>query len=106
MQGVYTGSAPCGEGKGLIQLMWNCLGFDDQGANPLDLALELLLFSLNRRRVVPLYTQVDARRFTESRPTHKRVRLGFYPFLSYNTSYTPYGGLCLRALIRLWALGF
>ena len=61
--------------------------------------------SLNRRRVVPLYTQVDARRFTESRPAHKRVRLGFYPFLSYNTSHTSYGSLHLRALIRLWALG-
>ena len=60
--------------------------------------------SLNRRRVVPLYTQVGARRFTESRPAHTRVRLGFYPFLPYNTSYTVYGGLCLRALTRLWAL--
>ena len=61
--------------------------------------------SLNRRRVVPLYTHVDAWRFAESRLAHKRVRLGFYPFLSYNISYTPYGGLCLRALIRLRALG-
>ena len=60
---------------------------------------------MNRRQVVPLYTQVDAQRFTESRPTHKRVRLGFYPFLSYNTSYTSYGGLYLRALICLWAVG-
>ena len=61
--------------------------------------------SLNLRRVVPLYTQVNAQRFTESRLAHKCVRLCFYSFLSYNTSYTPYGGLCLRALIRLWALG-
>ena len=31
------------------------------------LSLELLSVVLNRRRVVPLYTWVDARRFTESR---------------------------------------
>ena len=67
--------------------------------------LSCCLLSLNRHWVVHLYTQVDARRFTESRPAHKRVRLGFYPFLSYNTSYISYGGLCLWALIRLWALG-
>ena len=32
----------------------------------LRLSLELLSVVLNRRRVVPLYTWVDARRFTES----------------------------------------
>ena len=43
----------------------------------LDLVLDLFFLALNRRRVVPLYTQVDARRLTESRPAHKqRVRLG------------------------------
>ena len=28
--------------KAYVQLRWNCLGFDDQGANPLCLAPELL----------------------------------------------------------------
>ena len=43
----------------------------------LDLAFNLLFLALNRRRVVPLYTQVDAQRLTESRPAHiQRVRLG------------------------------
>ena len=36
-----------------------------------DLALELMLLFLNRRRVVPLYTEVDALWLTESRPAHK-----------------------------------
>ena len=49
-------------------------------------------------------TQVDARRVTKSRPAHNCVRLGFSLFLSYNISYTSYGGLLLQALIRLWPL--
>ena len=52
-----------------------CLGFDYQGANTLDLVLDLLFLALNRRWVVPLYTQVDAQRLTESRPAHTRVQL-------------------------------
>src|SRR3954470_21918406 len=35
------------------------------------LALEELFLALSRRRVVPLYTRVDALRPTESRPAHK-----------------------------------
>ena len=34
-----------------------------------------LFFSLHRRRVVPLYREVDAQRPSESRPAHKSVRL-------------------------------
>ena len=85
-QGVYTGSAPCGEGKGLIQFEVYCLCLDNQGANPLDLAFDLLFLALNRRRVIPLYTQVDARWLTESRPAHKRVRPG-----DLTTRFTPTG---------------
>ena len=56
----YTSLAPCGEGKSLrSSLGWYCLCLDYQGANPLDLASDLLFLALNRRRVVPLYTQVD-----------------------------------------------
>ena len=60
---VYTGSAPYDEGKSLrSSFEWDCLCLDNQGANPLDLALDLMLLALNRRRVVPLYTEVDAQR--------------------------------------------
>ena len=70
--GVYTGSAPCGEGKSLrSSFEWDCLCLDYQGANPLDLVLDLMLPALNRRRVVPLYIVVDAQRLAESRPAHK-----------------------------------
>ena len=71
--GVYTGSAPYGEGKSLrSSFEWDCLCLDNQGANPLDLALDLMLLALNRRRVVPLYTEVDAQRLIESRPAQKQ----------------------------------
>ena len=46
------------------------LGFDDQGAKYAGLALDLLFLALSRRRVVPLYTRIDAWRPTESRPAH------------------------------------
>ena len=53
------------------------LGFDYQGANTLDLVLDLLFLALNRRWVVPLYTQVDTQWLTESWPAHtQRVRHG------------------------------
>ena len=58
--GVHTGSAPCGEGKGLMQLRWYYLCFDYQGANMLDLAFDLLSLVSNHHQVVPLYTEVDA----------------------------------------------
>ena len=41
--------------------------------NTLDLAFDLLSLVPTRRRVVPLYTQVDAWWLIESRPAHKRV---------------------------------
>ena len=70
--GVYTGSAACGEGKSIRSSFgWYCLCLDYQGAIPLDLVLDLLLLVLNSRWVVPLYTEVDAQRLTESRPAHK-----------------------------------
>ena len=76
-QGVYTGSAPCNQGKGLLQLGLYCLGFNYEGENTLDVVIDLLFLALNRCRVIPLYTQVDARRLTESRPAHKQcVRPG------------------------------
>ena len=62
----YTSSAPYDEGKSLRLVAMELMGFDDQGANRLCLDLELLCVVLNRRRVVPLYTWVDARRFTDS----------------------------------------
>ena len=49
------------------------LGFDDQGANPLNLALYLLFLALSRRWVVPLYTWVDALRPIESRSAHTNM---------------------------------
>ena len=51
---------------------WDCLCLNYQGANLLDLVLDLMLLALNRRWVVPLYTEVDAQRLTESRPAHKQ----------------------------------
>ena len=39
------------------------------------LSMRSFLF-LNRRRVVPLYREVDAQQLSESRPAHKSVRLG------------------------------
>ena len=46
-----------------------------------------MLLVLNRRRVVPLYTKVDAQRLTESRLAHRQcVWLGDYLYMPYNTS--------------------
>ena len=53
----------------------------------LDLVLDLLFLELTRRWVTPLYTQVDARRFTESRGRLIQVSGSVSPFLTYNTSY-------------------
>ena len=53
-------------------LRWDCLCLDYQGAKSHDLALDLMLLVLNHRRVVPLYTEVDAQRLTESRLAHKQ----------------------------------
>ena len=62
------------------------LGFEDQGAKYASLALDLLFLALSRRRVVPLYTWVDAWWPTESRPAHNRVRLGDLLHMPYSTS--------------------
>ena len=48
------------------------LGYDEQGAKYASLALDLLFLALSRRRVVPLYTRVDALRPTESWPAYKQ----------------------------------
>ena len=49
----------------------------------------MLFLALNRRRVIPLYTQVDPQRLTESQLAHKqRVQLGDYLYMPYNTSLT------------------
>ena len=75
---VYTGSAPYGGGKSLrSSFEWDCLCLDNQGANPLDLALDFMLLALNRRQVVPLYTEVDAQWLIESRPAHKQCPARF-----------------------------
>ena len=55
----------------------------------LDLAFDLLSLALRRRWVIPLYTQVDAQRLSESQPAHRqRVWLGHYLYMPYNTSLT------------------
>ena len=103
---VYTGSAPYGEGKSLrSSFEWDCLCLVNQGANPLDLALDLMLLALSRRWVVPLYTRVDALRLTESRPAHKQCPARSLTILALQYKLCTYGGLSLRALSRLWALG-
>ena len=62
------------------------LGFDDQGANTLNLALDLLFLALSRHRVVPLYTWVDTWWPTESRLAHNRVWLGDFLYMPFFTS--------------------
>ena len=59
----------------------------------------------NRGRVVPLYTQVDAHRFTESRGRIIEVSGSVSIPLTYNTILHDKIGSHLQALIRLWALG-
>ena len=104
--GVYTSSAPYGEGKSLrSSFEWDCLCLDYQGAKSLDLALDLMLPALNRRRVVPLYTEVDTQRLSESRPAHKQCWAWSLSILALQYKLHTYGGLSLRALSHLWALG-
>ena len=67
----YTASAPYDEGKSLLQLRWNHLGFRWPGAKPLCLAIDLVLLALNRHRVAPLYRKVNAQQLSEYRPAHK-----------------------------------
>ena len=48
--------------------------------------------SLNRRRVAPLYREVDAQRLSESRPAHKSVRLGLSTILALHYKLHHNGG--------------
>ena len=63
------------------------------------------LLSQTRGRVVPLYTQVDARRFTESQGRMINVydSVSILPILQCKLHEKV--GLHLQALTRLWALG-
>ena len=63
------------------------------------------LLSLNRRRVVPLYTWVDARRFTGSRGRLINVSGPVSTLSILQHKLHTNVGLCLQAVIRLWALG-
>ena len=67
----YTGSAPYGEGKSLrlVEVVLLRVSMTRERIRLTWLSISYFL-SLNRRRVVPLYTQVDDRRFTGSRPAH------------------------------------
>ena len=73
---IYTSSAPYGEGRPTS----SCVGIIEvsmtRERNALCLALDLLSLALSRRRVVPLYTRVDALQSSESRSAHRQVRLG------------------------------
>ena len=64
-----------------------------------------MLSVLNRRRVVPLYTEVDAQRLTDSRPAYKQCPAQSLTILALQYKSHIHGGLSLRALSRLRALG-
>ena len=90
--------------KAYVQLRWYYLGFRSPGAKPLCLAIDLILLVLNRRRVVPLYREVDAQRLSESQPAYNSVRLGLLTILALHYKSCHNGGLSLRALSRLQVL--
>ena len=71
------------------------------------MSLDLLFLALSRRRVVPLYTRVDALRPTESRSTHTNVSSSVTSLtcLTLQVLFI-HGGLYLRALSRLWAWAY
>ena len=62
----YPGLAPHNEVNAYSCFRLYCLGFDYQGANMLDLVLDLLFLALTHRRVTLLYTQANARQLIES----------------------------------------
>ena len=64
-----------------------------------------MLLALNRRWVVPLYKEVDAQWLTESQSAHKQCLAQSLNILALQYKSRTYGGLSLRALSRLWALG-
>ena len=57
-----------------------------------------LFSAFNCCRVVPLYREVDAQRFSESRPAHNSVRLGLLTILALHYKPCHNDGLSLRAL--------
>ena len=69
------------------------------------LALDELFLALSHQGVAPLYREVDAQRLSESRPAHKQCPARSLTILSVQYKSCAYGGLPLRALSRLWALG-
>ena len=75
--GVYTGSAPYGEGKSLrpVEVVLIRVSITRELNSYARLSIRLLS-PLNRCRVLPFYREVDAQQLSESRPTHKSVRLG------------------------------
>ena len=79
----YTGSAPYGEGKSLrpVEVVLIMVSMTRELDCYAWLSTRSYL-SLNRRRVVPLYREVDAQRLSESRPAHKSVRLGLSTILA------------------------
>ena len=93
----YTDLAPYGEGKSLrpVEVVLIRVSMSRE----LDCYAWLSIrsfFSLNRRRVVPLYREVDAQQLSESRPAHKSVRLGLSTILAlrykfYHNSGCNYG---------------
>ena len=89
----YAGSAPYGEGKSLrpVEVVLIRVSMSRE----LDCYAWLLIrsfLSLNRRRVVPLYREVDAQQLSESRPVYKSVRLGLSTILALHYKFYHNGG--------------
>ena len=83
----YTSSAPYDEGKSLRLVGIGIAEVSTSKRLNSSTWLSAWLFlALNRHRVVPLYTRVDARWPTESRPAHNHVRLGDFLYMSFCTS--------------------
>ena len=87
--GVYTGSAPYGEGKSLrpVEVVLIMVSMTRELDCYAWLSTRSYL-SLNRRRVVPLYREVDAQQLSESWPAHKSVRLRLSSALHYKSCHT------------------
>ena len=92
--GVYTGLAPCAEGKSLrpVELVLIRVTITRELNSYARLSMRLLS-PLNRCQVVPLYREADAQQPLESRPANKSVRLGLSIILAlhykfyYNNDY-------------------
>ena len=103
---VYTGSASYGDGKSLrSSFEWDCLCLDNQGAN-----------RCPSSRVDVTFPEPPSGRpfiYRGRRPTALQspgrlinsVRLGLLIFLDLQYKSRLHGGLSLRDLIRLWAMG-